>query len=418
MLLSMLRFKWNPAALRGTRNNLLFSSLFQELFARICTRLVDLGVAPAVVCGVRTQVNLTPDDEIELLCTGKVIMERRFESTPKIAEESGNESDDTFADEMEIRRREDAELRELAQVVETGEIFQLPTIGSNRSTVIVDQLSDEMKRVHLGEATVEKDKAKASTELNTSLEYDKPSPLLSKSPSVDRQITTSKDKSPGLPALPSPTVIPGSPRGRSFGEMLSPRPFHFRNKTEGSISNSDSPGTPTSTALSVLKSVPVGHLVPNLKQPSQPQSIPMRSMTPTPTQMISVMENHAELTPLHHVVGGRVVDYIAYVTLHFIRESSGLEADEFHRFITECNTIARAHVQALGGNAMLAYRAVPAESGGRVYKSMVYNVLSLSGMAVRVEYGHGDSMTRTRNSSMRHYRSSAGSSDSRRSTSF
>ena len=345
MVMAMLRFKWNPAVLRGTRSNLVFSSLFQELFAKLCDQLKD--TAPAVVCGVRTQVNLTPDDMIELICTGKVVPENRYDSTPKIEEDCGEESDTTEMDEMEIRRREDAEQRELSKSIETGisSLFAVePSIGNNRTAVIIDQLTDDMKRAHLGLSDHIKEEALLAAQGRSP----RSSPVLSASPSRDFS----------LPYLPPSASLSTSPRARSIGEVSSPRPSSlWRIKTDGI--DSKTPSTPTMSALNVLRSlpVPVGHLAPSRGKQAQP------STTTSPQFSISMKgPSHpssnssgipVEITPLHHVTGGKVVEYLGIITMHFIRESSGLEAAEFHRFVTECNAIARAHVASLGGNAML-----------------------------------------------------------------
>ena len=377
MIMSMLRFKWNPAALRGTRSNLLFSSLFQELFARLCDQLKD--IAPAVVCGIRTQVNLTPDDMIELICTGKVVLERKLLENRKIEEDNdGAMSDSTYLDELEIRKREDAELRELAKVVETGvsSMFR-PNIGENRSTVIIDQLSEGMKRAHLnGDSPLDGSDPSMGSRGSPIMPHEK-SLVVGSSPKSPRAAEKSSTMSPLL--APMPPSIPFEAKSAlksrpSFRDVFSPSSnFLSRNKTEGereasssTLSFNDSWGTLGSTpksskspALKLLKNVPIGHLVPNLKLPQQlslatsppRDKIAIQSLDSSISR--NVVEIPVEVTPLHHVTGGRIVEYLGTVSMHFIRESSGLEAAEFHRFVTECNAIARAHVHSLGGNAML-----------------------------------------------------------------
>ncbi|CAM9935304.1 unnamed protein product [Ectocarpus sp. 8 AP-2014] len=98
-----------------------------------------------------------------------------------------------------------------------------------------------------------------------------------------------------------------------------------------------------------------------------------------------------EMTPLGRIPGARVIRYLGSVSLHFIKESwaasrGGEVASFFHEFVMEVHAVLRANVAALGGNALLSYRLLPQESGGKVYKNQVYNMISVRGDAVVVEY--------------------------------
>ena len=395
MVMSMLRYKWNPST-RGTRSNLLFAGLFQELFGRLCNRIKDF--APAVICGVRTQVNLTPDDQIELICTGKVILERRelYETVADSAEDQDakvEDSDSERREEIQIRRQEDTEMRLTCKDIEASirSLFQTElVIGQNRSTVIVDKLSDQMRKMHRTLFAERNEKAKKVDEARELA-------LLKTASVADLSPKTTKATISSPRSRHSPRISP----------RFSPKTLVLhRHRTEGSGTMSD------------------------LKLPEPPihssPEVPPLSPGTLSTETISTITGSrveqvpVEITPLHHVAGGNITHYLGWISLHFIRESQGLEAIEFQRFVEECNMIARAHVAALGGNAMLgkylllacfnasmahgvltgyfcffpiigfvAYRAVPAESGGRVYKSQVYNVISISACAVIVEYSKG-----------------------------
>jgi len=95
------------------------------------------------------------------------------------------------------------------------------------------------------------------------------------------------------------------------------------------------------------------------------------------------------LTPRAFVAGGRVARYLGRLNLHFIKETSSLKDGIqafFRTFLAEMNTVARAHVVSLGGNALLSYQLTPRESSGKTYKNQVYNLISLSGDIVKIEY--------------------------------
>lgn len=311
MLISMLRIKWNTS-FRGTRSNQFFSGAFQELFSLLCARLAPL--APVVICGVRTQVNITPDDMVELICTGKVILEKdqKNSKTHEDDESEGGDLDATST-ELAIRQRQESEQRELWKGVEEGAMktFFRP-IGHHEATVIVNMLSREMRRIHFG--------------------------------------------------LDSKIEMPWESRlGDSYFDNAHP------------IFGRLDPILPPSRGMKAMRSSSV-----NMTRENESRF------------RISISANDipVELTPLFQITGGVITDYLGSVSMHFIREANMGEAAGFHRMLKECNAIARAHVASLGGNALIGYRAVPAETGGKVYKSQVYNVITLSGCAVKVDYSN------------------------------
>jgi uncharacterized protein YbjQ (UPF0145 family) len=334
-------------------------------------------------------VNLTPDDMIELICIGKVVLEKRFGQMSMIEEQGERDSDDDIiAEEIEIRRREEADQRELLREVETGvsALFKADRHSPNKATVIVDTLSVEMKRLHLGlqnSSSLDHIEERTDTEVKSPISGSPKSPLLAQmsAPNFLKQLSPkllpqvgfkNKDQYEALQVVRNSLGLkskdqlePWQPlRHNSLAPLapLAPHPVRGRSTTTGTV---------TSETL-VLSS--------------------------NRATWMNIREVPVEITPLCYITGGVITEYLGSVSMHFIRESKGGEASEFHRFVTECNAIARAHVAALGGNAMLAFRAVPAESGGRVYKSQVYNVISISGFAVIVDYG-GASKSSVRDSS-------------------
>ncbi len=74
-----------------------------------------------------------------------------------------------------------------------------------------------------------------------------------------------------------------------------------------------------------------------------------------------------ELTPSSYIPGARLQRYMGRISLHLIKERMNFKDKEAeysegglglftHELITEAQSILRAHVSALGGNALIGYK--------------------------------------------------------------
>ncbi|XP_019619716.1 PREDICTED: C2 domain-containing protein 5-like isoform X4 [Branchiostoma belcheri] len=98
-----------------------------------------------------------------------------------------------------------------------------------------------------------------------------------------------------------------------------------------------------------------------------------------------------QLSPLSYVPGGRVERYLGHVNMFFIRESTSVREHGgmngvVHKFLLEVQAILRAHVSALGGNALLSHTVSQVVLLDNPNRNQLQCLLNVSGDAANVAY--------------------------------
>lgn len=98
-----------------------------------------------------------------------------------------------------------------------------------------------------------------------------------------------------------------------------------------------------------------------------------------------------DITPLSYVPGGKIEKYLGNLNFFLIRESTSVRENGgisgfVHSFITELLAIVRAHVTALGGNAMVSFYMTEIYLVDNPHKNQGQCVISVGGDVVFVSY--------------------------------
>lgn len=162
------------------------------------------------------------------------------------------------------------------------------------------------------------------------------------------------------------------------------------NVGESKEENSNPQPSTSATPMSTLNS-------PHFNQSG---SLKFRKNTPTRTRFNSMkFSRHTalndrygvDMTPLSYVSGGKIEKYLGNLNFFFIRESTSVRENGgicgfVHSFITELLAIVRAHVQALGGNAMIAFYMTELILVDNPHKNQAQCLVNVGGDVVFVTY--------------------------------
>ncbi|KAK7892150.1 hypothetical protein WMY93_024113 [Mugilogobius chulae] len=94
-----------------------------------------------------------------------------------------------------------------------------------------------------------------------------------------------------------------------------------------------------------------------------------------------------KMTPLAFLPGTRIIKYLGIINMFFIRETTSLREEGgvsgfLHSFIAEVFAMVRAHVAALGGNAVVSYSMKECMLMENPNKNQAQCLINVSGDAV------------------------------------
>ncbi|XP_043670718.1 C2 domain-containing protein 5 isoform X1 [Vespula pensylvanica] len=109
-----------------------------------------------------------------------------------------------------------------------------------------------------------------------------------------------------------------------------------------------------------------------------------------------------DITPLSYLPGGRIERYLGNLNFFFIRESTSVRENGglsgfTHSFVMEILAIVRAHITALGGNAMVAFFMTQCVLLHNLHKNQGQCLINVGGDVVFVSYFANEKRSGTSN---------------------
>lgn len=188
------------------------------------------------------------------------------------------------------------------------------------------------------------------------------------------------------PSLPSATSSSSVSEPASQPASVKSSSAHRRRPSLGSL------GSIISHTLHVVKNAATASSSSTSSQATTPTAANTLSRDSFDPATLTTPVPFIEMTPLPYIPGATALRYLGRLSLHFVKEahivhevSTAGIGSFVNAFLMEIQAVARAHVAALGGNAIVGYH-VDQTFFEENMKSQGYALMSLSGDVIECRY--------------------------------